>query len=242
MIFKKKRTAFNTLLGLMLTTCMAEGICDDRSEYQDGNSMQPIDNSYEYKGDCCTQSIDNCCEYQDDCCIQPIIEVKVGYFFFASHRMRKVYDNGGIDVQLSGSYPIWNWLQLYGSVEYLQKHGRSLGGHQKTRIWAVPLSLGLQPVITICSSVNYYFTVGPRYIFVHAHNDSSFLDRNKSRNGCGGFVNTGFHFFPWCNLVIDVYGEYSYKRMHFHTSKRNVFTREVQVGGFAFGGGLGYAF
>jgi hypothetical protein len=214
MIFKKNCTAFNTILGLMLTTYMAEGICDD-------------------------------CEYREECCTppqKPILEAKAGYFFFSDSKMRKVYNDGGIDLQISGSYPIWNWLQLYGSVEYLEKHGRSLGGRQKTRIWAVPLSLGLQPVITINSTVDYYFTLGPRYFFVHAHNDSSVLDRHKSQNGLGGFINTGFHFFPWNNLVIDIFGEYSYKRMHFHTSKRNVFTRSVQVGGFAFGAGLGYAF
>lgn len=212
MIFKKNYTAFNSILGLLLTTYMAEGICDD------------------------------CCEYQECCTQQPILEAKVGYFFFADSKMRKVYNEGGIDLQISGSYPILNWLNLYGSVEYLQKHGKSLGGHQKTRIWAVPLSLGLQPVFTITPTVDYYFSVGPRYFFVHAHNDSSSLDRNKSQNGLGGFINTGFHFFPWRNLVIDIFGEYSYKRMHFHTSKRNVFTREVQVGGFAFGGAIGYAF
>jgi opacity protein-like surface antigen len=213
MIFKKNCTALNTVLGLILTTYMAEGICAS-CEYQEE--------------DCCTQ--------------QPILEAKAGYFFFSDSKMRKVYNDGGIDLQISGSYPLWNWIQLYGSVEYLQKHGRSLGGHQKTRIWAVPLSLGLEPVFTINRLVDYYFTVGPRYFFVHAHNDSSSLDRHKSQNGLGGFINTGFHFFPWDNLVIDVFGEYSYKRMHFHTSKRNVFTREVQVGGFAFGAGIGYAF
>src|SRR5271166_6591939 len=161
MIFKKNYTAFNTVLGLLLTTYMAEGIYA----------------SYGYQEEeCCTQ--------------QPILEAKAGYFFFSDSKMRKVYNDGGIDLQISGSYPLWNWLQLYGSVEYLQKHGKSLGGHQKTRIWAVPLSLGLQPVFTINPTVDYYFTVGPRYFFVHAHNDSSFLDRHKSQNGLGGFINT----------------------------------------------------
>ncbi len=174
--------------------------------------------------------------------IQPLLEVKGGYFFFSDAKMRKVYDQGGLDVQISGSYPVWKWLQVYGSVEYLQRHGRSLNGHQKTSIWEVPLSLGLKPVIEICEKINYYVTLGPRYFFVHQHNHSSYVDRSVSQNGLGGFVNTGFNFFPCPHFLVDVFGEYSYKRMHFHDSKHHVYGRTIQVGGFAFGVGLGYAF
>src|SRR3990172_7873126 len=95
--------------------------------------------------------------------VQPVLEFKGGYFFFSDAKMRKVFDHGGLDVQVSGSYPIWRWLQIYGSVEYLTRHGRSLGGHEKTRIWEVPLSLGMKPVITIRPKVQYYLTIGPRY-------------------------------------------------------------------------------
>ncbi|MBI2743779.1 MAG: hypothetical protein HYX48_07685 [Chlamydiales bacterium] len=174
--------------------------------------------------------------------IPPLVEAKVGYFFFADSKMRKIYDRGGLDLQLSGSYPVWRWLQVYGSIEYLERHGRSLNDHQRTSIWEIPLSLGLKPVLKICPQVHAYFTVGPRYFFVHQDNTSSYVDRDVNSNGLGGFVNTGFNFFPIPHLLLDVFGEYSYKRIHAHSSKRNVYTREIQVGGFAFGVGIGYAF
>ena len=173
---------------------------------------------------------------------QPLLEFKAGYFIFSSEKLRKVYDQGGVDIQLSTSYPVWRWLQIYGSIEYLQRHGSSLNARQKTSIWEVPLSLGLKPVIEICQSMSYYLALGPRYFFVHAHNRSTFVDKNISQNGFGGFVNTGLHFFPVAHLLIDVFAEYSYGRLHFHPSKTNVYGRAVQVGGFAFGAGLGYAF
>lgn len=174
--------------------------------------------------------------------IKPILEAKAGYFFFSDSKMRKIYDKGGLDVQLSGSYPIWEWLQAYGSVEYLSRHGKSLGTGQNVRIWEVPLSLGLKPVVKITQCVHYYFTIGPRYFFVHAHNNSRFVDRKLNQNGLGGFVNTGFNFFPMPHFCIDIFGEYSYNKMRFHPHKPNVFSNEVQVGGYCFGGGLGYAF
>lgn len=174
--------------------------------------------------------------------IKPLLEVKGAYFFFSDSKMRKIFNKGGGDVQLSASYPIWKWLQIYGSVEYMQRHGKSLGGHQKTSLWEVPLSLGLKPVIKISPAVHYYLTLGPRYFFVHTHANSSYVDKTLHENGCGGFANMGFNFFPVRHLVVDVFGEYSYKRMHFHSHKHNVYGEKVQIGGFAFGAGLGYAF
>lgn len=174
--------------------------------------------------------------------VNATLEAKAGYFFFSDSKMSKVYNEGGWDVQVSGSCPIWKWLEVYGSVEYLEKHGKSLGEHESTSIWEIPLSFGLKPVISICQNVQYYFTLGPRYFFVYQHNDSSYVSKNLSNNGLGLFVNTGFNFIFWRHLLVDVFGEYSYKQMHFHSHKNNVYGKTVNVGGFVFGGGLGYAF
>ena len=173
---------------------------------------------------------------------KPLLEVKGGYFLFSDSKMRKIYDRGGIDVQLSTSCPIWKWLQMYASIEYMQIEGRTLGGHEKTKIWEVPLSLGLQPVAVISPTVHYYLTIGPRYFFVHQHNYSHYLSKNVGNNGLGGFVNTGFYFFPCKHLLLDVFGEYSYKRMHFHSHKSHVYGEKTQVGGFVFGLGIGCVF
>src|SRR5688572_19839282 len=174
--------------------------------------------------------------------VHPTLEVKGAYFFFSDSKMRKIFNHGGGDVQLSASYPIWKWLQIYGSVEYMQRHGKSLSDHQKTSIWEIPLSLGLKPVIKISPTTHYYITLGPRYFFVHTHANSSFVDKTYNENGCGGFANMGFNFFPYRHLLVDVFAEYSYKRMHFHSHKQNTYGQTVQIGGFAFGAGLGYAF
>ena len=171
-----------------------------------------------------------------------LLEVKAGYFFFANSKMRKVFNHGGIDAQLSGVTPVWRWLHLYGSVEYLQKSGRSLHGHQRTRIWEVPLSLGLQGVARIGSITQYYLTIGPRYVFAHVSNKSHFVDKTLNANGIAGFVNTGFRFFTAPHFFWDIFGEYSYCRLNFHPHKKNVYKGERQVGGFVFGGGIGYAF
>jgi hypothetical protein len=171
-----------------------------------------------------------------------LLEVKAGYFFFSDPKMRKIYDQGGLDVQLCVSSPVWKWLQIYGSIEFFKKEGRTLNAHEKVNIWEIPLSVGLKPVARIASWIHYYATLGPRYFFVHAYTSSPYLNKRMSDNGLGGFVNTGFNFFPYRGLFIDIFGEYSYKRMHFHSGQTNVSGSRAQVGGFTFGGGLGYAF
>ena len=256
----KSWTGFFTFL--FLITFLTKGYCEDLSFSSNSEEANPLEQKIEttesdgaptnqfqeVKTDEIVPENDyevdanpkTCCQKVDS--EQPVLEVKVGYFFFSDSKMRKVFNEGGLDVQLCGSYPIYRWLHIYGSVEYLERHGRSLHGRQKASIWEVPLSLGLKPVIKIYPKVRYYFTLGPRYFFVHAHNKSSFVDRKINQNGLGGFVNTGFNFLPLPHLLIDVFGEYSYKRMDFHHSKSHVHGRTIQVGGFALGLGLGYAF
>jgi hypothetical protein len=172
----------------------------------------------------------------------PTLEIKSGYFFFSEKKMRKIYDDGGQDVQLCGSYPIWRFIQLYGSIEYLSRHGKSLNIHQKTRIYEVPLSLGINSIFKICEIVQWYATVGPRYFFFHQHNQSIYVDKNIHQNGFGCFVNTGFKFFPVQFAYVDYFGEYSYGKLHFSPSYVDVFGSKIQVGGFTFGGGLGICF
>jgi outer membrane protein W len=178
---------------------------------------------------------------------QPLLEGKAGYFFFSNCTMRKIYNNGGLDVQLCASYPFWHptdkWaLNAYGSVEYFHRSGNSINGDQKTSLWAVPVNLGLKPVYAINEKVLYYFAAGPRYFHVHQHNNSSYVSKNKSKNGLGFFANTGFNYILSDHFLIDIFGEYSYGKLHFHSGKSDVYTSNTQIGGFTFGGGFGYKF
>ncbi len=180
--------------------------------------------------------------------IAPTLEAKAGYFFFVDSTMRDVYNEGGLDLQISGSYPIKKWsprfaLDVYGSVEYLERTGSSLNAGQSTSIWEIPVNVGLRPVIAITNEVQYYFAVGPRYFYIHQHNSSKYVPENNHRNGIGLFVNTGFNFIFWRHLLVDVFGEYSYAQTKFHSSSSPLsYTKTTQVGGFTFGGGLGYSF
>ena len=70
---------------------------------------------------------------------RPFIEAKAGYFFFTDHHMNRIYKHGGPDVQLSGSYPLYqDFIHIYASIEYLQATGHSRPLHHKTSLWDSP--------------------------------------------------------------------------------------------------------
>ena len=172
----------------------------------------------------------------------PLLEGKVGYFFFASEKMRDVYSNGGFELQWSGSYPVYECLQIYASLGYLQAWGTSESGGQSTTLWQIPVDLGLKSIFNIASFAQYYIGLGPRYFHIHQHNDSAYVDRNVSDNGIGLFSNMGFNFFPIRHCFVDLFGEYAYEPAHFSSSKPNVFGGDAQMSVFTFGIGVGYAF
>ena len=172
----------------------------------------------------------------------PLLETKASYFFFASSNMSKVYRDGGFQVQLSGSYPIWRGLQVYGSTGFSEAWGQSLSFRQNTSLWQLSVDLGLKPIFTIASFAQYYFTMGPRYFYMHQRNSSSYVSPTVPKNGAGLFVNTGFNFFPMPRLVIDIFGEYAYEPVHFSPSRSNVYAKSTQLSFFSFGAGIGYTF
>ena len=214
----KLKTFFRSLLAISSTISVTQGSCSELTQ-----------------------------ETPPGCFFQPLLEVKTGYFFFYNSKMRKIYDRGGLDIQLCASYPLWKltsrWaLNAYGGVEYFHRSGKSINEHEKTSLWSVPINIGLKSGYAINANIQYYLAIGPRYFYIHQHNSSSYVYKNKSRNGLGFFVNTGFNYLLSDHFVIDIFGQYSYAKTHFHDGGSSIYTRNMQIGGFTFGAGVGYKF
>lgn len=180
------------------------------------------------------------------CFCSSLFEFKAGYFFFTNSKLRKIY-NGGIDLQLSASYPIKKWnqnwiLNGYGSLEYFYLSGHSINLHQKTTLWSIPINIGLKPVYKINSIMDLYFAFGPRYSYIHQHNHSDYVDKNISKNAFGFFINTGLNYLLCNHIVIDIFGEYSYAKINIHSKKSRAYGRNIQIGGLTFGAGIGSNF
>lgn len=174
--------------------------------------------------------------------IYPIIEGKIGYFFFLDSAMANVYDRGGIDIMLAGSFPVWKCVNIYGSVEFFNRNSTDNESMGSKWVFGVPLSLGIKSVYEFLPNAFTYLTVGPRYSFIQTRTDSLYVPRQANSGGIGLFVSGGFNFFISNHCLIDLFGEYSYIPVHFKTTTNNVYGRDVDAGGLTFGGGIGYEF
>lgn len=171
------------------------------------------------------------------------VEAMVGYYRFTDSKMNKVYNHGGLDFRITETLPLWNFVDLYGCLEIFEKGGKSLHGHQKSTLWGLPLSIGIQPSFTFGCYHKLYFTIGPRYYLIEVHNHSHNVTKNMHSHGIGGFVNVGARYALKDCVTFDLFCEYSRSsKLHFHDSKRRTFSQSVQVGGVAIGGGVGYNF
>lgn len=170
------------------------------------------------------------------------IEGRVGYFVFASDKMRDVYSDGGFEVGVSATYPLCDIWNLYASLGFIEAWGKSPHFREKTTFRQIPLDVGIKPVIAVCSNVDWYMAIGPRFYYAQQHNDSDFVSKRLHRSGVGLFVNSGFDFYQTCNYSFNVFGEYSYQPSKPSSKKEDTYRKSVQIGGFAVGGGMGYTF
>lgn len=175
-------------------------------------------------------------------CGSQLAELKAGYFFFLDKNLKDVYGTGAADVQLSYSYLFSKYFGIYGSVEYIQQDGKSTPCHERVEFYSVPLSVGLKVAAPVSKHLDFYAILGPRYFFTRVKNYSDLVDRNMHQHGLGGFGTLGMLWHLYDRLTLDVFGEYSYKRLKFHSSKPGVEGSSTQVGGATAGAGIGYQF
>lgn len=171
------------------------------------------------------------------------LEIKPSYFLFSSSPMNDIYNNGGFEIQGSASLPLCNYLDLYVSIGYRGAWGHALNTFEKTSLTVMPVDIGLRPIFNFHGRFYYFFTVGPRYFYLHQHNKSPYVDRKIHGNGIGFFINTGFNVQLVDSLLLGIFGEYSYEKKTISSKMQNVFSNgSIQLGGFALGLSLGYAF
>jgi outer membrane protein len=171
-----------------------------------------------------------------------LLEAKFVCFYPTSHVLHEIFPGvmPGFSVEASG--PIWKNFHLWGDVGYITKHGHSLGGHQKTSIHIVPITLGVEYVYRVNDSFKVYAGLGPRYFFVNVINHSDFVHRHDTGNGLGGVFRGGALIYLKEYLALDLFVDYSLKTMEFSGSSKTIERHDLNLSGINFGIGLGYQF
>ncbi len=175
--------------------------------------------------------------------LTPWLELKPSYFFFATSPMHAIYHKGGFELQGSGSVPVYKYLAVYGSLGVRKAWGSALNTGETTTFTAVPIDIGLKAIFEFWDCYYYFVAFGPRFFYFHQHNNSPYIDPTINGGGVGFFMNMGFNMHIKEHFLLGVFGEYSYEKKTIRPTMLNVYSNGgTQIGGFAFGASVGYAF
>ncbi|MGD2169863.1 MAG: hypothetical protein PVI40_06450 [Chlamydiota bacterium] len=168
------------------------------------------------------------------------IDIKPGYFYPTSSRLRQIYETGGFNGQLElGFFPI-NWLAIWMQGGAYWRDGLAVNSDVETHIIIATGTLGLKGVYEFNRYISAYLGAGARYFYLHIRNNSDFVQRKVIKNKIGGGFTAGFWIFPKPGypLFFDVFVDYGTRKVDFSGVNRN----NLKLDGTTAGIGLGCQF
>jgi len=172
------------------------------------------------------------------------VEAGISYFYPQSSVLREIY-TGGVNYHATLSQKLSRHWDVWMGVNYFNKDGHSINGHQKTNIRIFPVSLGLKRLFKFHVSwtdIIFYVNGGFKYYFVNIHDHSDFVRKHTSKNGLGGVFGAGTYFYFTQHWYVNALIDYSFKRFHGLPHKHNTRSHTLDVGGWDFGAGIGVSF
>jgi len=161
--------------------------------------------------------------------------------YHPTHKFRKIYGNWMSQYQIEGSRKILQDWKLWTNATWMQKKGHSEGLHNDTKLYLIPLSLGLKRSFCFNDQFQLYLGAGASYAFLHIRDHSSHVIKHSSKQGFGAVFKSGI-YFPFANcFFFDLFADYLYQPFHFskrHHSPR-VERHSINAGGWSLGIGIG---
>lgn len=172
-------------------------------------------------------------------------EFKPGYFYFMDSDMRHFFGNGGFTFRGEAGYKFRIPLMIWVDGGYFWKEGKAIGGEHTIDFKLATLTLGLKGICYLTPHLALYAGAGPRLFMMMLHNDSPFVRGDDNEIGIGAGCSAGLWIFPipaLPNLFLDLFGDYSWKKMKVEEDEVSSFTSDVDVTSLTGGLGLGYRF
>jgi len=173
------------------------------------------------------------------------LQFRTGYLNLKDNRARKIYNNGGIEVEVEAATQILCGLDLWGNVNYFWKNGHSIGLKEPTHLDLYNLSLGLKRIFSLSppDCFFFYLGLGATMGFLRVKDHSDFVEKHRDKTIFGGVAKSGFLYFFNCSFFLDLFTDYYYQPSHFKGDRsRNIIGNDPDLGGFRFGLGLGGMF
>jgi hypothetical protein len=172
-------------------------------------------------------------------------ELKPGYFYFQDSLMRQFYGSGGFTIRGETGYKMWGPFYVWLDGGYFQKEGESLGVSAVTKIKIATITLGLKTIFYLHDRFAFYAGGGPRVFMMMLHNSSPYVRGDDNEISVGVGVDAGFWIFPFPfsrNLFIDLFADYSLKKLEVEPDEISSHDFNVDISGLSFGAALGIRF
>ncbi len=171
-----------------------------------------------------------------------IVLGELAYFRPKKARFRAIYGSSLLNYRLSTQVQLYEGLFALFDANFLHKKGTALGGKERTDLTLVPVDFGLK----------YYIPgtdFGALYLKAAAEVTGTFIDNHTPLvedircSAAGGVVGAGlfFSFGKRHSFSMDLFADYSFVSLH-PFGKVGAEGEEIDIGGWIFGGGIGYKF
>lgn len=195
------------------------------------------------------------------------LEVRGAYINLPGKAIKKVYGGNWIDYEVEAAKRIHRFVEIWGGVDWASRHAtvreyargydESSGFNYKetSRIFVLPVSLGVKLIYPIIPFVDIYAGAGVCYSFLKIKNvckeDYSYRGLSEAplrkaiyKNNWGGVFKVGFQVAMSESTFLDFFTDYYMQRFQISRKKdpRNLFHKELDCSGFKFGMGFGVYF
>ncbi len=159
---------------------------------------------------------------------------RVAAFFPTNHIFRQLYGKAIASFEIEAARSFCDDFELWGNINWLCSHGKTLTFHDRTNFQNLNLSFGGKQIFCLDKCTQFYLGLGLNAAYVRVHNHSEFVRNKVYKYGVGGLAKAGFYFEPLDNLYFEAFTDYLYQVIHFE--------KHTQIGGFKVGGGIGVHF
>lgn len=170
------------------------------------------------------------------------IEARDSYFYPTNSTVREIYGGNGL-YNLEFDAKIWHQLFLWSAIGIFQGSGTTLGSGDHTKLTFVPINIGLKAIFRPIDIVRPYLGLGPQLTYTQVKTHSNFLIQSNNSWDFGGIFKVGVLVNPTGSCLLDFFIDYQVQPVKFsQSSNPAVVIDNTNLGGFSFGGAIGFEF
>jgi hypothetical protein len=160
------------------------------------------------------------------------VEFRTAAFIPTNKLFREIYGHVGASYQLEASTDMWGCLQGWVNLEFFPKtgHVKHCG---KSKLDIYNFSFGPKYLLPLTQQTEAYAGFGLNMSTICIRNRGC-DDHRTSKFAFGGVLKSGIHIYLPNNMLLDLFCDYLYQRVHFQ--------KNVNIGGFKTGVGIGVRF